>query len=124
MDTGFAVGGEILSYTAEFTTAGNKHDVDVLSFLANAKKYFRTDSSLQPYIGAGLGVATTDISGPSISGNTSGLAYQLTAGLEYRSESIGVFGEIKTIGADTEDDSNENIDVSGTGFFAGVAFHF
>lgn len=125
-DSGFTVGGEILNYSAEFTTVGlnDVHDVDVLILLANAKKYYRINSSLQPFIGAGIGYASTDISGPSIGGSTSGLAYQLMAGVEYRSANIGIFGEIKTIGADTESDNNESIDVSGTGFFAGVAFHF
>jgi len=124
--SGYTLGGEILSYTAGFTTVGfnDKHDVDVTILLVNGKKYFRTRSSLQPFIGAGIGVASTDISGPTINGNTSGVAYQLMAGVEYRSNNIGVFGEFKYVGADTEDDNNESVDVSGIGFFAGIAFHF
>ena len=125
-DSGFTIGGELLKYSAEFTTVGSNqvHNVDVLAVMGTAKKFFRVGSSLQPYIGAGLGFATTDISGPSFGGNTSGVAYQLMAGLEYRSDSIGVFGEFKMLSADTEDDGGESVDVSGTGLFAGVAFHF
>jgi len=124
-DSGIAFGGEILGYTAEFTTAGiDKHDVDVTILFANVKNYFRVNSSLQPFIGAGIGAASTDISGSTISGNTSGIAYQLMAGIEYRGTDIGVFGEFKYVGADTESDSNESVDVSGTGILAGVSFHF
>jgi opacity protein-like surface antigen len=124
--SGLAIGGEITSYTASFTTTGlnDKHDVDVLLFLGNVKKYFRSNASLQPYIGAGIGYATTDTSGPSISGNTSGVTYQLLGGIEYRGAEVGVFGEFKYISADTESDNNESIDVSGMGILGGIAFHF
>jgi len=132
-DSGLALGGELISYTANFSTVGfnDKYDVDVLLLLANAKQYFRTQSSLQPYLGAGLGVAATDVNVTTVdagidpvSGNTSSIAYQILAGVEYRSSSVGVFGEVKYIGADTEDKAGEKIDVSGTGIFGGVAFHF
>ncbi len=115
-----------MSYSTEISTPGfsDKNDVDVFIIFANGKKYFRTDSRLQPFIGAGIGGASTDVSGPTIDGSTSGLAYQLMAGVEYRSKNFGVFAELKSISADTESDNNEKIDVSGTGFFAGIAFHF
>lgn len=124
--SGFTIGGEVLKYSAEFTTVGmtDVHDVDVLIIMGNAKKYFRTSSSIQPYIGAGLGVASTDVSGPTIGGSTSGLAYQAMLGLEFRGASVGGFGEFKYISADTEDDNSEHIDVSGMGLFAGIAFYF
>ena len=120
------VGGEFLGYKATFTTTGfnDTHDVSVHVLLANAKQYYRTDTRLQPFIGAGVGVATTDVSGPTISGNTSGFAYQLMAGVEYRSENIGFFGEAKYVGANTKSSNDQNIDASGTGLFAGIVFHY
>jgi len=123
---GFTVGGEIMGYKTEITTPGfsDKNDVDVSIIFVNGKKYFRTDSRLQPYIGAGFGGASTDVSGPTINGSTSGFSYQLMAGVEYRGKNVGVFGEVKQISADTESDNNESIDLSGTGFFVGVALHF
>jgi opacity protein-like surface antigen len=125
-DSGVTVGAELLSYTADFTTVGmtDTHNVDVTIIFANARRYFRNYSSFQPYIGAGAGLAVTDISGPTLGGNTAGVAYQLLTGVEYRGADVGVFGEIKYVGAETEDDNGETIDVSGTGIFAGVAFHF
>lgn len=123
---GIAYGGEYLSYTANFTTIGltDSHDVDVQIILANAKKYFRIRSPLQPFVGAGIGFASTDISGPTIAGSTSNIGYQLMAGVEYRRSNIGVYGEYKYLAAKTEDDNGEKIDVSGSGIFAGVVFHF
>jgi opacity protein-like surface antigen len=125
-DDGLVTGGELLGYKAHFTTTGlsDTHDVSVLMLLADVKQYYSTDSRLQPYLGAGIGVATTSVSGPTISGNTSGLAYQIEAGLEYRLASFGIFGEAKYLGAKTKSSNDQTVDVSTTGFFAGIAFHF
>ena len=120
------VGGEVISYSTEFTTSGlsDKHDVDVLEIFFNAKKTFRTDWRIQPFIGAGIGGARTDVSGPSISGDAAGVACQVMAGVEFRVKRVGFQAEVKHISADTEDDNNENIDVSGTGIFLGVRLYF
>ncbi len=120
------IGGEVISYSTEFTTSGlsDKHDVDVLEIFFNAKKYFRTDRRIQPFIGAGLGGAQADVSGPSISGDVSGVAFQVMAGVEFRIKRVGLQVEVKHISADIEDDNNEKFDVSGTGIFLGVRVHF
>ena len=125
-DSGLTLGGELLSFTANFTTVGmsDTHDVDVLMLMGNVKKYYRNWSSFQPYIGAGIGLVTTDISGPTVTGDASGLAYQAMGGFEYRINNVGFFGEVKFINAEAEDSTSEKIDVSGLGLFAGVVFHF
>ena len=131
---GLAYGGELLSYTAHFTTVGasTSGDVKVLALMANIKQYFRTQANLQPYLGAGIGVATTSVSGVA-NGSSSGLAYQLVAGLEYRVSSYGFFGEVKYVGASTKtkyvntstnSSIDEKIDGTGSGLFAGIVFHF
>jgi len=123
---GFTVGVEYMGYSTEIHTPGfsDKNDVDVTGIFINGKKYFQTDSHFQPYIGAGLGGTSTDVSGPTINGSTSGFSYQVMVGAEYRGKSFGVFGEYKYINADTESDNNEKIDLSGSGFFAGISLHF
>jgi len=123
---GFAVGIEYMGYSSEISTPGysDKNDIDVTTVFVNGKKYFRTDSHFQPYIGAGLGGTSTDVSGPTINGSTSGFSYQAMVGAEYRGKTFGVFGEYKYINADTESDNNEKIDLSGSGFFAGISLHF
>lgn len=129
--SGLIIGGEFLAYSTEFTTLGaSRHDIDITILFANVKQYFRTDKTIQPFIGGGIGYAVTDTRGPStgssINGNTSGIAYQLLAGVEYRSTDFSVFGEFKFLSADTESSSTSttNIDVSGSGFFAGATYHF
>jgi len=124
--SGMTVGGELMQYTTNFTTVGlnDNHDVDVTLLMANVRQYFRRDTDLQIFIGVGLGSVKTDVSGPSVTSNASGLAYQLMGGVEYRFDNIGVFGEIKYIDAVSKSDDDEKIDVSGTGIFAGVVFHF
>ena len=120
------LGGELISYSTEFTSSGlsDKHDVDVLSLFFNAKKFFRSDRRIQPFIGAGLGAASTDVSGPTVKGDTSGVAFQVMAGVEFRFNRLGLQVEAKYLSADTEDDDNEKIDVSGTGVFLGLGVHF
>ena len=122
---GEALGGELLGYKAQYTTVGpsGTGDVSVVALLANAKLYYRTHSPFQPYIGAGLGIAVTDVSG-AIIGKTAGFAYQLLAGVEYRTASVGVFAEAKYLNANTKDSNSNKIDVSGSGVLAGIAFHF
>jgi len=124
--SGLATGGELLSYKAHFTTSGgtSSGDVSVLVALANVKQYFLTDSSLQPYVGAGFGAALAKVSGTAITGNTAGFAYQLVGGVEYRTSSVGFFAEAKYLSANTKDKNSQSIDMTGTGFFAGVAVHF
>jgi len=124
--SGLTVGGEYMQYTANFTSVGlsDTHEVDVTLLMATLKQYFRTDSSLQPFIGAGIGSVTTDISGPAVIGDASGLAYQLMGGIEYRFNNFGVFGEVKYINAVSKSDNEEKVDVSGIGILTGIALHF
>lgn len=124
--SGLSLGGEILNYKAHFVTSGfnDTHDVNVYVLLANAKQYYLTDSTFQPYLGIGTGVAVTSISGPSISGNTVGFAYQLLAGMEYRHANLGFFAEARYLGASTRDSKDQKVDVSGSGIFAGVSIHY
>jgi len=125
-DSGLTVGGELLGYTADFVEVGttDRYTADVLIIMGTVRQYFRTRSTLQPFIGAGLGAAGTDVSGPGLSGSTSGLAYEAIAGIEYRWEGVGLTAEYKFLSADTEDANGEKVDVSGSGFFAGLAIHF
>lgn len=126
LGSGLATGLELMGYKAHFTTVGatSTGDVSALALLAIIKQYYLTHSNLQPYIGAGFGAATTSVSGTAITGNTAGFAYQLLAGLEYRSSSIGFFAEAKYLGANTKDSNNQSIDMTGSGVFAGIDFHF
>lgn len=118
------LGAELMRYKTNMTWSGSSNDISVFVLLGNLKQYFNTHSPLQPYVGAGLGVAVTDISGATLNGNTSGFAYQLLGGVEYRTSSIGFVAEAKYLGAKTSDSEGRDIDVSGAAILAGVVFHF
>lgn len=120
---GLTVGGELMGYKSDFTRSGSTSSVDVLTLFGTAKQYFNLEASLQPYLGAGLGAATTSVSG-AIGGNTSGFAYEVMGGVEYRSQRFGVVGEVKYIGAKTKSSNDQDIDVSGTAILAGIVYHF
>lgn len=125
LNDGLVVGGEVLSYKSNFTGTGlsGAGDVSTLVLLGNVKQYYRTQDNLQPYLGAGLGIATANISG-AISGKTTGFAYQFVAGLEYRFDKFGLFAEAKYIGAITKDSNDQQIDMTSSGALAGVTVHF
>ena len=123
-ESGLTMGGELMGYKTAFTQLGNTSSVNVLTLFGTAKQYFNIEASLQPYIGAGLGAATTDVSGGGLTGNTSGFAYEVMGGVEYRVQNLGFVGEVKYIGAKTKDSTDNKIDVSGTAILAGIAYHF
>ncbi len=46
------------------------------------------------------------------------------AGVTVRAKKIGLYTEVKSFSSQPEDDFGDDIDVSGTGFFGGIGFHF
>lgn len=122
---GTSFGGELLGYKLAYTTAGTggSGDVSVEALMAIAKQYYRTRSHVQPYLGIGLGLAATSVSG-DMTGNTVGFAYQGLVGIEYRFASMGIYTEYKYIGVQTKDSTGQKIDASGSGFFLGAVFDF
>lgn len=118
-------GLEYVSFSNDYTTTSIPPDgsTDARAFLVNAKRYFLPASAWQPYVGAGLGVAAADLSGPII-GTTSGFALQLVAGLQWRRDRFALRAEYKYLKAETEDDSGQKVDMSGSGPFLAVGFFF
>lgn len=111
-------------YDVKHTFAGFDGSMAVVAALVNAKKYFSATKTVHPYVGAGIGSAATDFTGDVISGNGFGLALQAMAGVEFRSEKVGIYTEAKFLSADTEDEADENADASGSGIFAGLSIFF
>ncbi|UCH53675.1 MAG: outer membrane beta-barrel protein [Pseudomonadota bacterium] len=126
MTNGFALGGELVSYSNKLTAVGTslQSDMDVTAVLFNAKKYFAASSLFYPFIGAGIGGAATDFSGSAISGNTSGLAFQGMAGVEMRWRQLGLYAEYKALSAKTEDDAGNKVNASVRGVFLGASVAF
>jgi opacity protein-like surface antigen len=120
-----SLGLEFLSFSNDYTTTGTppKGSTDTRAFLINAKRYFLPASAWQPYLGAGLGAASADLSGP-ITGTTSGFALQFVGGLQWRRDRFALRAEYKYLKADTEDDNSQKVDMSGSGLFVGIGFYF
>ena len=122
---GFAFGVELFGHTQDYTTAGAaaSGDMAVTNVFFNAKKYFRPGAIVQPYLGAGIGVASTSFSG-AITGSAGGAAVQGMAGIAFRWQRVGAYTEFKYERAEIEDAAGEKVDASGTGLFAGMSVHF
>lgn len=123
--SGTSYGGELLGYKLAYTTVGasGSGDVSVQALMAIAKQYYRTRTRVQPYLGVGIGLASTSVSG-AITGSTTGFAYQGLAGIEYRFATTGIFAEYKYVGVQTKSSNGQKIDASGSGIFLGAAFQF
>lgn len=134
---GFAMGVELLGHGQEYSTAGatGSGDMTVMSFLFNAKKYFRPSAVVQPYLGIGFGSTATDFSpGNSsgtagITGSAVGFAFQGMAGVAFRWRHVGIYSEVKYMRAETEGTeaitgTKETVDASGIGLFGGLNVQF
>lgn len=127
-DTSFGL--EVVSYSSDYSTPSNPTGAgaaDTTAVLFNAKRYFVPGSVWQPNLGLGVGAATVDFSATGaggITGSTGGLALQVVAGVQWRRDRLALRAEYKYLNVDTEDDSNQKVDMSGSGFFLGAGFYF
>ena len=126
----FAFGLEVGSHSHSFTSVGSgaTGDMGITSVFVNAKKYFRGATLVQPYVGAGIGAATTDFSG-GVTGSATGFAAQAMTGVAFRWQRFGVYTELKyqsarTRGTDAVTGSSVPVNASGMGLYAGVDVHF
>ena len=119
---GWAFGGEAMVHSHEFTTVPavplGTGEMRVVTVLVNAKKYFRPEAIVQPYLGAGIGIAMVNMSG-QLEGTTTGYSMQAMGGVAFRWERVGLYTEAKYQANNTPD-----VDASGIGLFAGVSVHF
>lgn len=132
---GFALGLEVFGHSQDYTTAApstESGDMSVTNVFFNAKKYFRPQAIVQPYIGVGLGSAMASLSagsGGGVTGSTAGLAVQGMAGMAFRWRHVGIYTEIKYERAELDATNTstglaETVDASGAGLFAGMSVHF
>lgn len=122
-------GGEIFHFRNHFTQTGStgpgfENTLYSYGFLAKSKYYFRPGEVLQPYLGGGIGtVWSHDFSGP-IHGLANGLGYQAVAGLQLRTDRVGMRFEYMVLRGRLSDSEGEKVDASGRGVLFGLAFFF
>lgn len=120
-----AIGGELLSYSNDWdSNVGTSGDVDTIALMFNARRYFGIGKLLRFHIGGGIGFASTDFEGPGGSVSGDGIALQAMGGLRVQRGKLGFFSELKLFVSEPEDDLGDEIEVSGTGLFAGITFAF
>ena len=121
-ESGWAFGGEVTSHSHDYTTVPTgvlgQGKMQTVAVVFNAKKYFRPGSLVQPFVGAGLGLATVSLSG-QLDGNTAGFAAQALGGVAFRWEHVGLYTELRYQFVETAD-----VSASGPAFLAGVGVHF
>jgi opacity protein-like surface antigen len=121
---GYALGGELLYYKNEFTQGALKGEQAVLSTTFNLKYYFEATRWLYPFIGAGLGYATSSFGG-DFTGKAGSFAFQGMAGADIRfSESVGLYLEYKVLNAPTRDSNGQELKAGGSGILAGLSIAF
>lgn len=120
-----AFGAELLLYSNDWRSGvGTTGDNDTLALMVNAKRYFAVSKNVFPFVGAGVGFASVDFTGPGGSASGSDLAVQAMAGIEFRADKIGFYTEAKYLTSKPEDDFGAEIDVTGVGLFAGLSITF
>jgi len=120
--SGWAFGGELTNHQHSYTTvpagATGSGDMQLTTVAANLKKYFRTESVVQPFVGAGLGVVNATLSG-ELKGTSTGFVIQAISGVAFRWEHVGLYTELKYQFAETAD-----VSASGLGVLAGFGVQF
>src|SRR5262249_8893671 len=111
--SGFAAGGELFSYKNKVVSASAlAGEQETVVFMVNGKYYWRAASWFYPYAGAGIGAAATNFTG-DFTGNSTGLAYQALAGVEFRFGHVGLYLQYKYLSANTKTHfEDEDVDVT------------
>lgn len=124
MSGNYRLGGELISFKNNYTQLASRGEIDTLYVLFTADKYWQATSWMKPYLGVGVGAVTIDVSGP-IAGDAGGFAFAARAGLDFTlSSNIGLLVEYKYLSGKPDDSNNQDIDVSGSGIFAGLNIYF
>lgn len=122
----WSVGGEYVQFKTDWRSNlfGRRGTVEAFTLTVRGKKYFAPTDWLLPYVGAGVGFAGGIFSSPFGESTLAGGAAQAAAGIEFLFGRVGLHTEAKVVSAAMEDDFGEEIDMSGTGYFAGLSVHF
>jgi len=131
---GMTVGGDIVNFDNNYTSStynNRSGTIETTVFIGNFKKYFSISNSFQPFIGVGLGIAYAQFSGP-LTGNAVGIAAQAKLGAIYKIGRYSIYGEyhylyanhVNSSHAESEGDISGSVDLTGDGYFLGLAVSF
>jgi|UPI0008260A2E hypothetical protein len=121
---GIAYGGELLLSNNTISNSSGNGDVASRLFLLTLKKYHRPWAHVYPYIGAGVGLADTHVSG--VPGGTGiGPALEVDGGVELEwAHSLGFYTELRGLYVPGGVIYGTRVNMSGVGLYAGVSLLF
>ncbi len=126
---GLAFSIDYLNYRNEFTppTSPSRGEAKTQALQFGAKKYFIDSGIFHPYLGAGIGVARTNISYPSgglsITEEDVGVVLHAALGMELRFDNLSFILEAKHIYFDIESYGSQ-YDPTATGVLFGAGFNW
>lgn len=122
---GMGLGIEYITYRHDYTpsTAGDgQAKTQILLF--SARKYFTASDIVHPFVGMGMGIGHTSITGgPNLSPDVN-FEVQANTGIEFRFDNVGFYMEVKGLYNNSDGPSNNRYDPSATGVFGGMSFIF
>ncbi|MHB1513495.1 MAG: hypothetical protein ACYCTF_10080 [Acidiferrobacter sp.] len=121
---GIAYGGELLLSNNTIANASGNGNVASRTFMLTLKKYHRPTAHVYPYIGAGVGLMDTEVTG--VNGGTGiGPAVEVDGGVEFAwAHSIGFYTELRGIYAPGGVIYGTRVNMSGVGIYGGVSLLF
>ncbi len=121
---GVAYGGELLLSNNTISNSSGNGTVASRLFLLTLKKYHRPWAHVYPYVGAGVGLADTQVSG--VSGGTGvGPAVEVDGGVELEwAHSLGFYTELRGLYVPGGVIYGTRVNMSGVGLYAGVSLLF
>ena len=123
-DIGF--GMEYLTYRHDYrpATAASGGQAKTQMILFSARKYFIASGVFHPFVGMGMGLGHTSVTGgPDLSPEVD-FQVQANTGIEFRFDNIGFLVEVKGLYNDSDGPVNNRYDPSGTAIFGGMSFIF
>jgi hypothetical protein len=123
---GMGMGMEYITYRHDYTPGtgigAGQAKTQILMF--SAKKYFNPSSVVHPFIGIGIGLGHTSVTGGADLSPDLNIEMQLAGGLELRFDNIGIYMEAKGLYNDNDGPAHNRYDPSATGVFGGISFIF
>jgi hypothetical protein len=122
---GMGMGIEYITYRHGYTPAvSGDGQAKTQILLFSARKYFDASSIVHPFVGLGMGLGHTSVTGGASIGPDVNFEVQADTGIEFRFDNVGFYMELKGLYNDSSGPSGNNYDPSATGVFGGMSFIF
>ena len=122
---GMGMGVEYITYRHTYTpSAAGDGQAKTQIVLFSARKYFDASGIVHPFVGLGMGLGHTSVTGGASVGPDVNLEVQADTGIEFRFDNVGFYMELKGLYNDSSGPSGNNYDPSATGVFGGMSFIF